>query len=133
MLATAKRLTPIVLVFFTMAAGMSATAHASPGPSILNTLSHSLPTLNRVYQRAKKGQLGYAEGGHSWREGRAVQGDECESGGNTRAYNPSGVGGIGQIRGQVVPGNIFDVVVKALNAVANFTASGDTFAQWVCQ
>jgi hypothetical protein len=33
----------------------------------------------------------------------------------------------------VVGGYIFDPMVNAENAVSKFHASGDTFAQWVCQ
>jgi hypothetical protein len=31
------------------------------------------------------------------------------------------------------PGDIYDPMVNAENAVSKFEASGDTFAQWVCQ
>ena len=71
-------------------------------------------------------------GGPSWAAAQAASIAECESGGNPNAYNPSGASGLWQILGQDVPGNIFDPLVNAENAVAKFRASGDTFAQWVC-
>lgn len=71
-------------------------------------------------------------GGPSWAASQAASIALCESGGNPQAYNPSGASGLWQILGQVVPGNIFDPMVNAENAVAKFRASGDTFAQWVC-
>lgn len=58
---------------------------------------------------------------------------ECESGGQQYAHNPSGASGYWQILGEVVPGNVYDPVINAENAVAKFKASGDTWAQWVCQ
>jgi hypothetical protein len=33
----------------------------------------------------------------------------------------------------VVAGNIWDPMVNARNAVSKFNASGQTWAQWVCQ
>lgn len=77
--------------------------------------------------------LWVSAGGPSYAASAAASVAECESGGNPNAYNPSGASGLFQILGQVVPGNIFDPMVNALNAVAKFTASGDTWAQWVCQ
>jgi|SRR5215472_11115496 len=72
-------------------------------------------------------------GGPAWAAPQAASIAECESGGNQYAENPSGASGYWQILGQVVAGNIFDPMVNALNAVAKFRASGNTFAQWVCQ
>jgi hypothetical protein len=72
-------------------------------------------------------------GGPSSAAPQAAQIAECESGGNPQAYNPSGATGLWQILGQVVPGNLDDPFVNALNAVFKFHESGDTFAQWVCQ
>ena len=71
-------------------------------------------------------------GGPSWAAAHAASIAECESGGRAGAYNPSGATGIFQILGAVVPGNLYDPYVNALNAVAKFRASGNTFAQWVC-
>lgn len=78
-------------------------------------------------------QLWVSADGPSWAEYRAAAIAECESGGNRYAYNPSGASGIWQILGSVVSGDLFNPYVNALNAVSKFRASGDTFAQWVCQ
>jgi LysM domain-containing protein len=69
---------------------------------------------------------------------QAAEVAECESGGRQYAYNPSGASGYWQILGSVVPGNIFDPIVNALNAVSKWRSGGgpgdrDSFAQWVCQ
>ena len=85
-----------------------------------------------IYSYGQLESLWVSAGGPSWAEASAATIAECESGGNPRAYNPSGASGLWQILGQVVAGNIFDPMVNALNAVAKFRASGDTFAQWVC-
>jgi len=87
------------------------------------------------------GQLSYAQvamvwecaGGPAWAVGSAETISMCESGHNTNAYNPSGATGLFQILGSVVSGNLYDAHVNALNAVSKFTASGDTWSQWVCQ
>jgi LysM domain len=78
-------------------------------------------------------QLWEAAGGPDWAASSAAAVAECESGGRQYAYNPSGASGYWQILGEVVPGNVFDPMVNARNAVAKFEASGDTFAQWVCR
>lgn len=72
-------------------------------------------------------------GGPAWAASHAAEIAECESGGRQYAYNPSGASGYWQILGEVVPGYVFNPMVNAENAVAKFKASGDTFAQWVCQ
>lgn len=54
----------------------------------------------------------------------------AESGGNPRAYNPSGASGLWQILGQVVGGNIFNPFINALNAVKKFRDAGG-FSPWV--
>jgi hypothetical protein len=46
---------------------------------------------------------------------------------------PATADGYWQILGQVVPGDIYDLMVNAENAVSRLEASGDTLAQWVCQ
>ena len=48
----------------------------------------------------------------------------CESGGRQYAYNPSGASGYWQILGQVVPGDVFNPMVNAENAVAKYRAGG---------
>jgi hypothetical protein len=77
--------------------------------------------------------LWVAGGGPAWAEYQAAEVGECESGGQQYAHNPSGADGYWQILGQVVPGDIYDLMVNAENAVSKFEASGDTLAQWVCQ
>jgi hypothetical protein len=47
-----------------------------------------------------------------------------ESGGKPWAHNPSGASGLWQILGQLVPGNIFNPGVNALNAIAKYKAAG---------
>jgi lysozyme-like protein len=54
----------------------------------------------------------------------------AESGGNPMARNPSGASGLWQILGQVVPGNIFNPFVNALNAVKKYRDAGG-FSPWV--
>lgn len=78
-------------------------------------------------------QLWLSAGGPAWAAEQSVEVSECESTHNLRAYNPSGATGLWQILGAVVPGNLFDARVNALNAVSKFRASGDSWAQWVCK
>jgi len=78
-------------------------------------------------------RLWIAAGGDAWAASSAATVAECESGGRQNAYNPSGASGYWQILGEVVPGNVFDPMVNALNAVSKWRASGKTFAQWVCK
>ncbi len=78
-------------------------------------------------------RLWVAAGGDSWAAASAASVAECESGGRQYAYNPSGASGYWQILGEVVPGNVYDPMVNARNAVAKWRASGKTFAQWVCK
>lgn len=87
----------------------------------------------RVMTSAQMTMLWLCAGGPSWAVGHALRIATCESGWNRFAYNPSGATGLWQILGSVVPGNLYDAHVNALNAVSKFRASGDTFAQWVCQ
>lgn len=72
-------------------------------------------------------------GGPSWAAWDAATIAECESGGRQYAYNLSGASGYWQILGEDVPGDIYDPMVNAENAVAKFKGDGDTFAAWVCQ
>jgi hypothetical protein len=72
-------------------------------------------------------------GGPHWADSAAVGIATCESGMNTRAFNPSGATGLFQILGAVVPGDLYDAHVNALNAVSKFDASGQSWAQWVCR
>jgi LysM domain len=86
-----------------------------------------------VYSFGALERLWVSAGGPSWAAGHAAEIAECESGGNVYAHNPSGATGLWQILGAVVPGNLYDPYVNALNAVAKFRASGSTFAAWVCR
>ncbi len=86
-----------------------------------------------VYSYSGLENLWVSAGGPAWAEAHAASIAECESGGRVTAYNPSGATGLWQILGAVVAGNLYNPYVNALNAVSKFTASGDTFAQWVCQ
>lgn len=108
------------------AARAAAAAQAAP-------VSYQAPPAG-VYSFAAIEQLWVSAGGPAWAEWSAATIAECESGGNPRAYNPSGASGIWQILGQVADfgGSLFDPMVNAVNAVAKFNASGQTFAQWVC-
>jgi hypothetical protein len=101
--------------------GTAGTAPAPPAPT------------SGVLTPAQVGALWLEAGGPAWAEGAAESVAACESGDNTGAMNPDGAAGLWQILGQVVPGNLFDGLVNARNAVAKFSASGDTWAQWTCQ
>ena len=103
------------------AGGTGGTAPAPPAPT------------SGVLTPAQVGALWLEAGGPAWAESAAESVAACESGDNTGAMNPDGASGLWQILGQVVPGNLFDGLVNARNAVAKFTASGDTWAQWTCQ
>lgn len=94
---------------------------------------HAVSYSGGSYSYGALEQLWMSAGGPSFAAAQAAQIAMCESGGNPRAYNPSGASGLWQILGQVVGGNVFDPYTNALNAVSKFRASGDTFAQWVCQ
>jgi hypothetical protein len=83
--------------------------------------------------RQQVGSLWLEAGGPSWAEYAAEQVSYCESGWNTRAYNPSGATGLFQILGAVLPGDLWDGLTNARNAVSKFEASGDTWSQWVCK
>lgn len=99
---------------------------AAPAPTV------PAATSAGIFSYAALENLWVRAGGPGWAAGQAASIAMCESGGNPRAYNPSGASGLWQILGQVVPGDIFDPLVNAENAVAKFRASADTFAQWVC-
>ena len=94
---------------------------------------HSSYAAPGTYSYAGLERLWVSAGGPAWAESHAAEIAICESGGRSNAYNPSGATGLWQILGSVVPGNLYDPMVNAENAVSKFKASGDTFAQWVCQ
>jgi hypothetical protein len=106
------------------AAAAGGTGGTAPGPP---------PPTSGVLTPAQVGALWLEAGGPAWAEAASESVAACESGDNTQAMNPDGASGLWQILGQVVPGNLFDGLVNARNAVAKFTASGDTWAQWTCQ
>jgi hypothetical protein len=105
----------------TTGGGTGGTAVAPPAPT------------SGVLTPAQVGALWLEAGGPASAEAASEAVAMCESGDNTQAMNPDGASGLWQILGQVVPGNLFDGLVNARNAVAKFTASGDTWAQWTCQ
>jgi hypothetical protein len=107
-------------------------ASAAAGGGTGGTVSGPVPTSG-VLTPAQVGALWLEAGGPAWAETAAENVAACESGDNTQALNPDGAAGLWQILGQVVGGNLFDGLVNARNAVAKFTASGDTWAQWTCQ
>lgn len=110
-----------VKVFTALAVPDAVTAHTT---AAVSGGVYSFTALEHLWEDA---------GGPAWAASPAAAVAECESGGRTDAYNPSGASGLWQILGEVVPGNVFDPMVNAENAVAKFKASGDTFAQWVCK
>lgn len=116
------------------AAARAAAAQQAYSPPASQPVASPAPAAPAAgyYSYAALEQLWMSAGGPSWAAAQAASIAECESGGNPQAYNPSGASGLWQILGEVVPGNIFDPMVNAENAVAKFRDSGDTFAQWVC-
>ena len=125
-----KRTSPFIGNLVTQIAqtGTSTNYTAPPAPQPI------YPTGgNGIFSYSALENLWVSAGGPSWAEAQAARIAECESGGNPYAYNPSGATGLWQILGSVVPGNLYNPYVNALNAVSKFKASGDTFAQWVCQ
>jgi hypothetical protein len=105
---------------------------APTGGGTGGTAAGPAPTSG-VLTPAQVGALWLEAGGPASAEAASEAVAMCESGDNTAALNPDGAAGLWQILGQVVPGNLFDGLVNARNAVAKFTASGDTWAQWTCQ
>lgn len=121
---------------------VTAAVVTSTGSQSSGSQQHSAaPAPQPQYHATYAGTLSYGQleqlwvsaGGPAWAESHAAEIATCESGGRTNAYNPSGATGLWQILGSVVAGNLDDPYVNALNAVSKFKASGDTFAQWVCQ
>jgi hypothetical protein len=96
------------------------------------TTAYDVPQVSSgVYSFSGLESLWESAGGPAWAAPSMATIAECESGGNPRAYNPSGASGVFQVLGSVVPGNLFDPYINALNAVAKFRASG--FSPWVCK
>ena len=119
------------------AASPPVAAHAPnspPPPASGGTVSSSGCSDPSGYlTQSQVGMLWVCAGGPSWAESAAEAVAHCESNYYTRAYNPSGATGLWQILGAVVSGSLYDAHVNALNAVAKFKASGNSWAQWVCK
>ena len=102
---------------------------------------HAAVSSGGYYHSASGGNLSFAglerlwiaAGGDSWAARSAAAVAECESGGRQYAHNPSGASGYWQILGEVIPGNVYNPMTNAKNAVAKFNASGKSWAQWVCK
>ena len=108
-------------------------AHVAPSQGHHHYAVASAYHAAGIYSFAGLEQLWVAAGGPAWAERSAAAVAECESGGRANAYNPSGATGLWQILGAVRPGSLTDPMANAVNAVAKFEASGDTWAQWVCK
>lgn len=108
-------------------------AVTTPRGSGGGTTTSPPPPSPGIYSFAALERLWVSAGGPAGVESSAASIAECESGGNPRAYNPSGASGLWQILGQVVAGNIFDPYVNALNAVKKYQDAGNSFSPWVCQ
>lgn len=114
------------------------TTHTATAPA---SSSQRVSAAHRAYNSSYRGTYSYqgledlwiAAGGPAWAAAHAAEIAMCESGGNPGAYNPSGATGLWQILGSVVPGNLYNPYVNALNAVSKFRASGENFSQWVCR
>jgi hypothetical protein len=78
-------------------------------------------------------QIWVAAGGPAAVEATAATIATCESGGNSKAQNPSGAAGLWQILGLPFPGDPFDPFTNARMAVAKYQGAGDSFSPWVCQ
>ena len=74
-------------------------------------------------------QLWRSVGGPGGVAHRAAAIAMAESGGDPHAHNPSGATGLWQILGSVLPGNLFNPVVNAKNAVAKYREAGG-FSPW---
>lgn len=111
-------------------------AMPKPAPSPVSTgggTPSPPPPSAGIYSFSALERLWVSAGGPASVESSAASIAECESGGNPRAWNPSGASGLWQILGQVVAGNIFDPFVNALNAVKKYRDAGNSFSPWVCQ
>lgn len=118
-------------------AALAAIPHAPApprgGPVLTSAVHGAYDPRNAILSPAQIETLWVAAGGPSWAAGEAVVLTECESGHNRFAYNTSGASGLFQILGSVVPGNLFDAWVNALNAVRKFRDEGSSFKPaWVC-
>lgn len=112
--------------------------HASPRTSTASlasvtvTYSGGFPSQG-TYSFAMLEHVWEWAGGPAYEAWAAATIAECESGGRTSAYNPSGASGLWQILGVPFPGNPFDGPTNARMAVAKFRGAGGNFSPWVCR
>jgi hypothetical protein len=98
---------------------------ASAHTSSAAPLAHA----SRVFSKSQLMDLWVAAGGSKSVANIAAAIAMAESGGNQFAHNRSGASGLWQILGQVVPGNIYDPMVNARNAVTKWRDAGG-FTPW---
>lgn len=104
-------------------------SHAAPRPP--KAVHHPSPGgLHGTLGCSGLEALWESVGGPAWAARMAGSVAMYESNGHQYAHNPSGASGYWQILGSVVPGDIYNPVVNAENALSKFRASGDTWAQW---
>ena len=115
----------------------SPSTSSTPAPAPSTSSSPAPVTTGGIFSYSQLEQLWVSVGGPAWAQRAAASVAECESGGNPQAHNRSGASGLWQILG--APKNWtgstdwFNPTVNAEAAVAKFTQSGDTWAQWSCQ
>lgn len=102
----------------------------APAPVVPVPLPAPAPIAG-TYSCSQLEQLWVSAGGPASVEFIAAEIAKAESGGNPNATEPnSGAAGLWQILGQVVPGNIYDPMVNAENAVKKYNDAGG-FSPWV--
>ena len=106
--------------------GGAVAAAAQPAPA-----QPAAPSGGGVYSYSQLEALWVSAGGPPGAAAEMATIAECESGGNPRAYNPSGASGLWQILGNPFPGDPFDPATNARMAVAKYNAAGGT-SPWVC-
>ena len=115
------------------AASTSAATSAAPAPTpTANAPPPASSSYGSVLSYAQLEQIWVQAGGPAAAEATAATIAECESGGNTHAYNASGASGLWQILGVPFPGDPFDALTNARMAVAKYNGAGG-FSPWVCQ
>jgi hypothetical protein len=88
------------------------------------------PTAAGGYSKAALESLWTGAGGPPGLANLAAAIALAESGGDPNAHNPSGATGLWQILGAVLPGNLYDPVVNAANAVKKWR-DAHGFTPWV--
>jgi hypothetical protein len=104
----------------------------SAQPAVQPAFSSGCSDPSGVLSGAQVAMVWNCAGGPVSQDAAAIAITMCESGHNTQAYNPSGATGLFQILGSVVPGDLYDAHVNALNAVDKFNQAGG-WSPWVCQ